>query len=747
MTGLPSSAFYDQTLPDDVAVSPDGTRIAYVATEYNGTAEAATSSLFVVPADGSRPPHRLTRASSASAPTWSPDGSRLGFVASREADTGLTADRAGDRDANDAVAGHDVADRDRDATTVEGGERGPNADAGDEEGGADEVSDDENDTDGLAADEPQVWAFDVERGGDARQLTTREEGVEDFDWGPDGERIVVQARDPTPAQRERIAARNAGAPIVTERLQHKLEGRGYLDDVTRYLFVVDVESRTERRLDAATIAGLETEFPEWSSLAWGEGGIAFGTHVGGQPDESYTVAVQIADPETGDVRTATDGEWMDRVVGWSPDGETLAILRQRGANWHVPTDLCLVDPDAVGADVEADPPTPTRCSDGLDRTVMDAAWLDDDRLVARVGDEGRTRLYAFESGGDPAPIDGVGVLGCWDVDAAAGTVGVVGTRPNRQDVYALTVAGDDPRVASGPSRRTACNDDLVERAPLECAQIAFENADCVEVEGLVYASEGTGLDEWLATGDDPSRDGPDGPLPLLVDVHGGPRYHNEPCFWFEDRYFASRGYLVCKVNYRGSTSYGREFSESIRGEWGPRETDDVVRAIDHLVDRGLADPDRVFVSGFSSGARITAYVLSRTDVATAGAVRHGTYDPRSAFGSDDSQAWWGNDFGVPWENPEGYDAASSITDVDDIDDPLLVTAGEDDLRCTLHQAEQLYVSVRKRGVPSKLVVYPGTGHTYWDAAYAPHRVETLLAWFREHDPAVDADEEAGSIAE
>jgi len=162
-----------------------------------------------------------------------------------------------------------------------------------------------------------------------------------------------------------------------------------------------------------------------------------------------------------------------------------------------------------------------------------------------------------------------------------------------------------------------------------------------------------------------------------------------------------------------------------------------VAGVEAAVDRGWADPDRVFVTGFSQGGVNTAYVLTRSDVATAGAAEHGIYDYRSAYGTDDSHVWWDDDFGQPWSDPETYDRTSSITDVDRIDDPLLITAGGQDWRCPPTQAEQLYVSVKKQGVPAKLVVYPNLPHSYGGPEEATHRLKTLLDWFEDHDPAVE----------
>ena len=220
---VPIERFYDLTLVSELSLSPDGERVAFVVEESEREAKERRQSVCVVPADGSRSPHRLARASDAHSPQWSPDGTRLGALAARERDSELA-----------------VADTDDDGDDSTDDTAAESEDAGD----ADSEADDGPKT--------QVWVFDLELGGDARQITDREEGVNEFDWGPEGERIVVAARDPTEAERERLEARREGeAPIETERLQHKFDGAGWLDTVTTYLFVVTIESRAERRLEAA----------------------------------------------------------------------------------------------------------------------------------------------------------------------------------------------------------------------------------------------------------------------------------------------------------------------------------------------------------------------------------------------------------------------------------------------------------------------------------------------------------------
>jgi dipeptidyl aminopeptidase/acylaminoacyl peptidase len=127
------------------------------------------------------------------------------------------------------------------------------------------------------------------------------------------------------------------------------------------------------------------------------------------------------------------------------------------------------------------------------------------------------------------------------------------------------------------------------------------------------------------------------------------------------------------------------------------------------------------------------------DLFAAAAPEHGIYDLRSAFGTDDTHTWLETEFGLPWEDPEAYDASSAVLDAGNVETPLLVMAGGEDWRCPPSQSEQLYVAARKQDVDAELVVYPDEHHNIGDPDRAIHRLEKILDWYETHDPAVDGE--------
>ncbi|WP_323676145.1 prolyl oligopeptidase family serine peptidase [Halorubellus sp. PRR65] len=747
--GLSLADYYDQQQVGDVAVSPGGDRVAFTATEFDGAEEESVTSLFVAPADGSRDPHRLSRASDASSPTWGPDGDRLAFLAARDPDPELRAAREKDDEDEDADAEADDEEADADDDDEEADaddDENADADADDDEGSSDD-EDDEDEELSLGEEQAQVFVFDLALGGDARQVTTREHGVSAFDWGPAGERVVVAALDPTDEQAEYLEEREDGGPIEIERTQHKANGHGWTDEARTYLFVVDVDSREAERLDDAYASGAQSALSGDAMMPrWGSGDrIAFASYQREGADETWAMDVHTIAPDGSDHRTLTDGTAQASVAGWHPDGEHLAYAVGDPRNNYTTADL-VVGADAPNAD-------PNVLSGDLELPEWGAHWVGEDALLVPTGDGGQTVLHRVDATtGErtrlfPAADDDMTSALFMGVDVAAddSTAAFVLTRADERNVHALDLdaAADAAPVASDRdaaapdaegalTRLTAATEAFRDRVDVECERLAFESDAGVDVDGLAYHAADAALDEEE--------------YPVIVDIHGGPTVYDQPWFRFNYAYWVSQGYVVLTVNYRGSTSFGHEFAEAISGDWGPREARDVQAGVEHLVDRGWADPERVFVTGFSQGGINTAFVLAYTDVATAGAAEHGIYDFYSSYGTDDCHVWWDEEFGEPWADPESYYDISSVTKVDRIEDPLLLTAGENDWRCPPTQAEQMYLGVKKQGVDAKLVVYPELPHAYGPPETATHRLDTVTEWFREHDPAIDATDDDASDA-
>jgi len=728
MSELPLDAYYDLTQIGEVAVSPTGDRVAFTATEYDQAADEAVASLFVVPTDGSREPHRLTSASGASAPTWGPDGDRLAFVAARERD-----------------AERRVGWRDRDET--EGAEAAGDEADGSETDEAETEGEDEEGPLGNGDEEPkpQVWLFDLALGGDARQVTERDEGVAGFDFSPDGDRLVIESRDPTDEESEYLdQVREEGGPIETTRLQHKVNGAGWTDDVTRYLFVVDLDDPESdpRRLDDAHGGGA---FEDLAGMApaWGpDGRIAFTACRLDRPDDTTVRDLYVVSPEDGDAERLTGGDLPDGAPSWRPDGEGVATVASDPDDPPAPAEVFLVD-----ADDGDDRAAPVSLTAALDRTVArggEPAWVDG-TIYVRIADESSTRLARVDVGDESSDTTVERVfeaqgrdraMAAFDVDDDGSTAVTVLSHPtDGSDLYAVDVGDFDAATVGGRAggdpdslrRLSRVNESLTAEFSMPTARRVEWESDGWTLDGVLYH--------------DAEVDPEEGDHPLVVAIHGGPMSYDEPVFSFAHAALTSRGYLVFRPNYRGGTSRGRAFTAELTGAWGTAEVDDIAAGVESLADRGWVDPDRVFGHGFSYGGIAQGFLVTQEpDLFAAAAPEHGIYDLRSAFGTDDTHVWLEAEFGLPWEHPEAYDASTAVLDAGNIETPLLVMAGGEDWRCPPSQSEQLYVAARKQGIDAELVVYPDEHHNIGDPDRAIHRLEKILGWYESHDPAIESED-------
>jgi dienelactone hydrolase len=234
----------------------------------------------------------------------------------------------------------------------------------------------------------------------------------------------------------------------------------------------------------------------------------------------------------------------------------------------------------------------------------------------------------------------------------------------------------------------------------------------VREERTFTISDGTEVQAWLVL-----RPRARGAAAAAADVHGGP--HNAWNAAADEMHcyhqtLAARGWAILLVNPRGSDGYGAEFYDGVQGAWGVADANDFLEPIDELVAEGLADPDRLAVTGYSYGGFMSAWLTGHDDrfkAAVAGGV---VSDLVSMYGASDDGALMGRYElgGTPWDEPERYAAMSPITKVDQVTTPTLILHGRDDLTCPVGQAQQWHTSLRDRGVPTELVLYPEASHVF-----------------------------------
>ncbi|MDH3223601.1 MAG: prolyl oligopeptidase family serine peptidase, partial [Gemmatimonadota bacterium] len=219
--------------------------------------------------------------------------------------------------------------------------------------------------------------------------------------------------------------------------------------------------------------------------------------------------------------------------------------------------------------------------------------------------------------------------------------------------------------------------------------------------------------------------------PMLLRIHGGPVSQYNHAFQFESQLFASKGYLVLRTNPRGSSGYGQAFSAALWANWGDPDFKDVMAGVDHVIDQGWADPDRLGVGGWSYGGILTNYVITQTQRFKGAITGASEVLYIANYGHDHYQRQWEAELGLPWEgdNRENWERISPFNRVEHIETPTLIMGGEHDWNVPILNSEQLYQALRRRGVETQLVVYPGESHGIQVPSYQVDRYERYLAWY------------------
>jgi dipeptidyl aminopeptidase/acylaminoacyl peptidase len=550
----------------------------------------------------------------------------------------------------------------------------------------------------------QIYLFD-RRGGEPKKLSSLPGGVSDFEWAPGGDRMVVVSKDPDPNEekndKEDDAEKEAKTkpPLVITRLQFKRDGVGYLDERRSHLYSLDVSSGEHRQLTDGPYDDSDPVFsPDGRE-------IAFTSNRTEEPDANDNSDVFLVPSSGGAPRRLTSNPGADRAPVFSPDGKWIAYLSVTEPEiiWYALDQLAVVP---------ADGGTPKVLTASLDRNVRALQFTSDGKHVLfLVEDQGNQHLARIPLEGGAVERVVTGERELMEFHEASNSIALVLSEPSLPpEVFAASAAAGEP-----PRRLSHTNDALLSQVALGAVdRIRFSSKDGTSVDGFVTKPAG------FAAGRK---------YPTILWNHGGPVSQFSTAFNREWQVFAGAGYVVVSANPRGSSGYGRDFSHALWADWGHLDFEDVMAAVDHVISLGYADPARLGVGGWSYGGILTDYVITQSDrfrAATSGASETNFL---ACYGIDHYQHAWEKELGLPWENRDLYLRLSPLIRVASIVTPTLVLGGEHDWNVPLSQGEELYQSLRRRGVETTLIIYPGQGHSIRKPSYQKDRYERYLAWF------------------
>ncbi len=584
---------------------------------------------------------------------------------------------------------------------------------------------------------PQVWVKDLAGDDASWQLTREEHGVSGFCWSPDGTRIALWGwRGPN---RFIVGERSDGKPPTARVIR---EGSWRWNDVgfqDRWTHLSAIELDPEATSVELTDGPFDVANPAWDADGRS---LVFSAAIHDLADlyprpSVWRVSLRDADePIEPPVEVVRLRGLAERAVP-SPDGRWLAVtgIDEEGAPDDAPTSL-FVARAAGGGSAEAVAPD-------LDRPI--GAWQDADlngwitdstaapfwrdtvdgpELVALVTRHGRCDPWRFpidrdsgRSRGAPEPL-GSGDAACWQLDvSASGRVVVVGTLGPRAMELLEPVAG---RYRTRTTIGSAWQQQL-ERPEWGSASVPGAAGP---------------IETWVAR---PAGAGPE-PLPLIIDIHGGPLGAWAPAPWLEVRILASAGFAVACPNIRGSTSYGRGWVTPHLGGWGDVDAADVLSVVDHLVASGVADPTRIGLLGLSYGGFLVNWLIgTHPDRFRAAVSEAGVTNQINAWANADSGPTYHRSarLGEPLDEAGAMELwkRSPLRHAAAITAPLLILQGEADLRCPPQDNEQLFVALRALGRTVEYVLYPESGHTYALTGRPDRRQdrhERMLDWFRRY---------------
>jgi dipeptidyl aminopeptidase/acylaminoacyl peptidase len=552
----------------------------------------------------------------------------------------------------------------------------------------------------------QLWLLPV-GGGEAEKFTDAKGGVEDFAWSPDSKRIVLVIHDPDPREPEKKEKeKKTVPPLVINRLFFKKDMDGYLTARYSHLQLLDLATR---KIEPLTSGKHDDLWPAWSPDGKE---IAFVTKRGDDPDrtDNWDVWVIGAEPGAKDRQLTTspeadpDPNW-DSAPAWSPDGKSIAYIHGGDPKKIEYAVHSLAIIPAAGGQAKV-------LTEKLDRNVVQPRWAPDGKSIfVVVEDDGAEHLIRVPvDGGAPQPVtNGRRKVTAYNV-SRDGKIIVRASTPDRPyEIFAV----DNEKLRELTKHNAAFLKDL-RLARVDEAR--FKSADGTEIHGFIVNP----LDA-PAAGTKP---------PALLRPHGGPQSQYACEFSFDAQLFAANGYTVIMPNPRGSTGRGEKFAMGIYADWGHRDVEDDLAAVDDAVTRGLADPDRLGVGGWSYGGISTNYLIATTTrfkAATSGA---SISNVLAGYGTDQYILDYEHELGVPWKNVETWTRLSyPFLHAEKIKTPTLFLCGEADFNVPLLNSEQMYQALRSQGVPTELVIYPGQNHGLKKPSYIIDRYKRYLDWY------------------
>ncbi len=557
----------------------------------------------------------------------------------------------------------------------------------------------------AAAEDTQVMVLD-RRGGEPRALTKVTDDIESFAWSPDGQRLALVIEADSDAPKDKEAAKKP-RPIIIDDLFFKQDVTGYIGrGQKQQLYLFDL---------ATSKLELLSNDPQANDVdsVWSPDGkqIAFARTHERAVDPDGRMDIDIVEARAGAApRTLVRSYAPDsQRFRWSPDGSLLTYLQglePKFASYQ--HDELMAIPAAGG--------TPRMLSAQLDRAVRHHEFSADGKSITMLVEDDRLQY--------PVRLE-LASLATEKLSArpmVVSTLSVVGKRVALAASDATTAAEIYAYEGGTLRQLTHHGDKLLGQVELGAVEdFGFRSRDGTEVHGVLVKPPG-----YVA-----GRK-----YPTILWIHGGPSGEDDDSedfdnsYTFERQLMAANGYVVVGINYRGSGGRGLSFSKPIAADWGHKEVEDLLAGVDDVIARGLADPERLGIGGWSYGGMLTDYTIAsdtRFRAAMAGA---GVANVLALYGVDQYVHQYNGELGPPWRDLAPWMRVSyPFFHADRIKTPTLFMGGDRDFNVPIAGGEQMYTALRTRGVPTELIVYPDQHHGLTRPSFIKDRFERMAAWY------------------
>jgi dipeptidyl aminopeptidase/acylaminoacyl peptidase len=522
--------------------------------------------------------------------------------------------------------------------------------------------------------------------GEAAAVTKGKRSVHSFAWSPDSKQIAFLAPDAKSEAEEKKDKDKDDARVVD------------MKDKQSRLWLVTLATGETRALTDAN-----WEMSELSWLKTGDRIVVSATDHPESDQETHRI-FSISVPD-GSRRLIFAPHGPFRELQTSPDGTTVSYIGSR-VDGPAPHDLMLLNIDERA--------TRNLTGASLDRVVSEHRWRKDGSLMALYADGFHNKLVGFSPDGmtkdpanpTPSNVNGFAVSDKGDI------------------VFAGQSATMPPELwlwdQKNPPQQISHLNDSWKQFTLSAPEFyKYKSFDGLQIEAALLKPAGADLKAKL---------------PLIVLVHGGPTGNWQDSIEVWGQLLAARGYAVFYPNIRGSLGYGQEFIEMNRGDWGGADFKDVMAGVKDLIDRGIADPTKLGIGGWSYGGYMAEWAITQTNDFKAAVSGAGLSDLISEYGSEEHPSYDEWFYGVPYESDSlvKYLNSSPFTQLKNAKTPTLILQGESDTTDPPGQSQELYRGLKHYGVEAELVLYPREPHGLREEKHLVDRLNRILAWYDAH---------------